>query len=359
MSQSLPAALELLPNRVWRTYLGGRTLDEWAGVSAPKDSHFPEDWIGSVVPARNIGREAMVEEGLSRVIHDGEPVLLKDLIDRYPRAFLGGHAKPGGAEIGFLAKLLDSSIRLHIQAHPTRAFAKARLDSDFGKAEGYVILATRPEVADPYVLIGFQRPPDRETYRKAVLDQDIEAILEPFDRISVGPGDVFFVPGGVPHAIGPGVMMLEVMEPSDLAVRLEFERGGYVLPESARFMGQDVDLAMDIIDFSSWPIERVRAECFAQPIEREPLGQASRSWSMIDERLTDRFSVDRWKIEGEVDYTPQGFEVFLVASGTGRLSGEGVSIKAGRGTYGLFIAEAGPIRICSTGEPLEIFIVRS
>ncbi|MEM1210700.1 MAG: class I mannose-6-phosphate isomerase [Planctomycetota bacterium] len=359
MSADLPAAFELLPNRVWRTYLGGRTLDEWAGTETPEDAHFPEDWIGSVVPARNIGREALTEEGLSRVMHHGQPVLLKDLIDQHPSAFLGPHAEAGRAAIGFLAKLLDSSIRLHIQAHPTRAFAKRRLGSDFGKAEGYVILATRPEVADPYVLIGFQRPPDRAAYRRAVLDQDIDKILEPFDRIPVGPGDVFYVPGGVPHAIGPGVMMLEVMEPSDLAVRLEFERGGYVLPESARFMGHDVDLAMDLIDFSPRPIERVRAECFAEPIERDPIGVASRSWAVIDDRLTDRFSVDRLEIDGEAQYTPRGFEVFLVTRGAGRLEGQGVSLDLCRGTRGVLRAEAGLIRLCSAEAPLEVLVVRS
>jgi mannose-6-phosphate isomerase len=40
------------------------------------------------------------------------------------------------------------------------------------------------------------------------------------------------VPGGMPHAIGEGVFMIEVMEPTDFAVRIEFERGGYVLPEN-------------------------------------------------------------------------------------------------------------------------------
>lgn len=33
----------LPPNRVWRTYHGGRVLDRLTGVSQPTDSHFPED----------------------------------------------------------------------------------------------------------------------------------------------------------------------------------------------------------------------------------------------------------------------------------------------------------------------------
>jgi len=54
--------LRLPPNRVWRTYLGGRTLDELASevgghvpvpAFSPADTHFPEDWIASTTRAIN------------------------------------------------------------------------------------------------------------------------------------------------------------------------------------------------------------------------------------------------------------------------------------------------------------------
>ncbi len=38
-----------------------------------------------------------------------------------------------------LVKYLDSATRLHFQVHPTKAFAKERLDSNKGKTEAYVI----------------------------------------------------------------------------------------------------------------------------------------------------------------------------------------------------------------------------
>ena len=59
----------LAPNRVWRTYLGGATLDAIYGKPAPADSHFPEDWILSTTRAVNAGRES-VEEGVSRVVSE-------------------------------------------------------------------------------------------------------------------------------------------------------------------------------------------------------------------------------------------------------------------------------------------------
>ena len=53
-------------NRVWRTYQGGKQLDIMEGKKSPQDSSFPEDWIGSTVEARNVGREG-ISEGLASV----------------------------------------------------------------------------------------------------------------------------------------------------------------------------------------------------------------------------------------------------------------------------------------------------
>ena len=59
--------LKFSANRVWRTYQGGKQLDLIEGKENPQDSSFPEDWIGSTVEARNIGREN-ITEGLARIL---------------------------------------------------------------------------------------------------------------------------------------------------------------------------------------------------------------------------------------------------------------------------------------------------
>ena len=58
----LEPCYRLAPNRVWRTYPGGRTLDQIEGVRKPEDSHFPEDWLLSTTAARNVGREEFPDE---------------------------------------------------------------------------------------------------------------------------------------------------------------------------------------------------------------------------------------------------------------------------------------------------------
>lgn len=315
-TMELPSFFPLPPNRVWRTYLGGRVLDQIENKPQPADSHFPEDWIASTTRAKNIGREDQVDEGLAMVELDGERTTLAALIEAQPQAMLGAdHVRKHGPNVGFLTKFLDSSIRLHIQAHPTVAFSQKHLGSNHGKTEGYYIVSTRPEVAEPYIYFGFQRPPDRDVYRRAILQQDESALLSPFDRVPVKPGDAFVVPGGVPHAIGEGVFMIEIMEPTDFAVRLEFERGGYTLPESARFMDRGVDFALDMLDFSPWPQQRIRDERFGEPRLVRRFGEAGVEESLIDDRLTELFQVRRLRLNRDIERSDDPFHIGIVTRG--------------------------------------------
>ena len=142
-----------------------------------------------------------------------------------------------------------------IQCHPTIPFAQKHLNSNSGKTEAYVILRIRDEVKEPYIYMGFQHPPERAEFKRMIEEQDSEALLACFEKIPIKPGDVFMVPGGMPHAIGEGVFMIEIMEPTDFVARIEFERGGYVLPEESRFMNRGIDFALSMFNYDPAPID--------------------------------------------------------------------------------------------------------
>ncbi len=328
---NLPDIFFLPPNRVWRTYPGGKRLDAMEGKANPEDSRFPEDWIGSTTRAVNKGREHLVEEGLAKVEVDGETVLLKELCERYPDAMLGArHVAEYGPVTQFLLKFLDSAIRLHIQCHPTIPFARKYLNSGSGKTEAYVILGIREEVKEPYIYMGFQRPPAPDELKRIVQEQDMDAMLACFDRVPIKPGDVFMVPGGMPHAIGEGVFMIEIMEPTDFAVRVEFERGGYVLPEEARFMNRDVDFAVSMFDFNPTPIEKIKDQyfCFPKPlVERN----GSAEYVLIDESRTPCFRVNRVDVKGRYEKRADSFYVGIVSKGRGavRINGQDHPLEEG------------------------------
>jgi len=74
---------ELPQNRVWRSYQGGRILDELVGKAEPCDSHFPEDWVGSVTAASNPDSTNELE-GISKIQLEDQTLLLPDLIAKDP-----------------------------------------------------------------------------------------------------------------------------------------------------------------------------------------------------------------------------------------------------------------------------------
>ena len=306
--------IELPQNRVWRSYQGGLILDRLAGKT-PCDGHYPEDWIGSVTAAKNPDSQD-ANEGISKVELDGQQILLPELIAMDPDYFLGPeHVARFGQQPMLLVKLLDSAVRLQLQAHPTATFAQRHLNSNSGKAEAYYILDIRDDVGQAYVHLGFQRPPAREDFQRWIQDQDMDSIMECFDRIEVQRGDVLFIPGGVPHAIGEGILMVEIMEPSDLVVRFEFECAGYTLPESARFMNRGLDFCMDIFDFDAMPEERIRKEFMFSPKLETTYNDDSKRYNLIGPETTSCYRVKKSVIRGVVEREDSEFYIGVVTDG--------------------------------------------
>jgi len=335
--------IELPQNRVWRSYQGGYTLDKLIGKRDPRDSHFPEDWIASVTAACNPGSSNEIE-GISKVRIGGQELLFTDLIARDPEYFLGAdHVARFGQQPMVLVKLLDSAVRLQLQAHPTAEFAQAHLNSSSGKAEAYYILDVREDVEEAFVYLGFQRPPDRAELKRCIEEQDLVTMESFFDRIRVKPGDVLFIPGGVPHAIGGGIFMVEIMEPSDLVVRFEFESAGYTLPESARFMDRGLDFCLDIFDLEVRSESRVRAEHMFKPRLEKTYGPNAHRYHLVGVETTPCYQVKKSVISGVVEREDETFFTAVITRGACVVKTDEAEIKldtfdkffcpAGLGTY--------------------------
>jgi mannose-6-phosphate isomerase len=344
--------IPLLPNRVRRNYRGGYLLDQLDDRPVPGDGDRPEDWLASTVPAINPGLPSIPDEGLARVrANDDKIVPLRELFEKEPEFYLGErHVRRLGGQPGFLAKLLDSSMRLHVQAHPTAAFARKHLGSPWGKLETYVILALR-DPATAYIRLGFQRPPSPREWKRIVLEQDIPAMDRCFDRIPVQVGEVWLVPGGLPHAIGEGILMLEVMEPSDLVVRCEFEREGVVVPPNARFMQSPVDLALQIFDYTPLTVEQVKKNYNITP---QPFAPGEEL--LIGPAQTECFSITRLTVRGcQHLFSPGHLRIGLVAQGQGTLTVNNNRLALQAGSRFLLAAATTAGIIENSGEePLQI-----
>ena len=348
--------LLLLPqNRIWRTYTGGRTLDTLAGAPDPSDSHFAEDWIGSVTESLIPGRD-QPGEGLSTVLVGGQAHQLRALIAANPAYYLGAqHVAAFGPHPMLLVKFLDSAIRLHFQCHPSRAFARARLGSPSGKTEAYHILGVREGVAEPYFYMGFQHPPAPAELKRMILEQDIAAMERCFEKLPARPGDTFLIPGGFPHALGEGVFMIEIQEPTDFAVRYEFDRGGCVLPEAARFMGRDVDFALEMIDATARPLAEIERDYRCLPTREAELGPGSYTDTLIGPDKTPCFCVKKTTLAAPVLRASGGsFHIGIVTSGVCEVSVGGETLRLRR--YDKYFLPAGleATRFTPLGGPAEI-----
>lgn len=268
----------LAPTRVYRFYRGGKLIGRLRGEDEDDDV-FPEDWVGSVTRASNPGRDDP-EEGLSRLA-DGR--LLKDVIEGDPEYWLGE-----SSTTGILVKLLDPAQRLPVHAHPNRPFALRHFGSPFGKTEAWIVLDTRG--SDGELWIGLRESVDPATYRGWIERQDTGALLSSLNHVSARAGDVFFVPAGVPHAIGAGMLIAELQEPTDYSIVCEWT-GFPIAPEDAA-LGLGWDVAIGALD-----LER------HEPVRGLPPEAAEFFWA------------------DEVLEPPGRFAVLIVLEGEGTLDG--------------------------------------
>jgi mannose-6-phosphate isomerase len=204
--------VKLAPNQQHRFYCGGEAIARFRGVPST-DDHAPEDWVGST--ATVFGENGT---GLS-ALPDGR--LLRDAIATDPVAYLGpAHAARYGADPALLVKLLDAGERLPVHLHPDQTFARSHLGLARGKTEAWLIVETRG--ARPTVWVGFRDDVELDVVAGWVDRQDHASMLAALNELSVAPGDSIFVPAGLPHAIGEGILLVELQEPSDLSVLLEW-----------------------------------------------------------------------------------------------------------------------------------------
>jgi len=319
MKIDLSFPLILPQNRVWRTYTGGLFLDKLAGKSDSEISHFPEDWIASTVKAINKGRENIEKEGVSFVLDDqGEKIYFDDLIEKFPYEMLGEeYIEKYGKKINILVKLLDPSIRLHLQVHPTVPFAQKYLNSNNGKTEAYYIMNTKTD-ASPYLLMGFKSVIDKKIWKKIIEQQNINKMLSYVNRLPVKKGDSYIVSGGVPHALGEDMLVIEIQEPTDFVVRCEFKRGDYVLPESARFMNMDMNLALDMFTYESLPKEKIRDKYQVNPKILKTLPDGSEEHVFIDKQYTDKFRMHKiFVADNFYEKSIMSYQICIVTKGHG------------------------------------------
>jgi mannose-6-phosphate isomerase len=187
-----------LRTMVW----GGKRLTEWKKL--PLQENIGESW------------EVSTHELLPSVIANGTwaGYELREVIAKMPEAILGkAVAKKYDNQLPLLVKFIDTKSDLSVQVHPDDTMAM-REHQDRGKTEmWYVVDAEK----DAYIYAGFKEELSAEEYAKRVADG---SIMDALAKHEIRTGDVFYIPAGRVHAIGKGVMLVEVQQSSDRTYRI-------------------------------------------------------------------------------------------------------------------------------------------
>lgn len=168
---------------------------------------------------------------------------LHDLVREHPKELLGRHA--ACQQFPLLFKFLDAAETLSVQVHPNNAQAAVLAPRQHGKSEAWVILAANP---NSRLSVGLKPGVDRPTLEQHLVAGTVEQCLH---AIPARVGEVISVPAGTVHAIGAGVALAEIQQPSDVTFRLfdwnRRDAAGFLRP-------LHVEQALQCIDFSLGPV---------------------------------------------------------------------------------------------------------
>jgi mannose-6-phosphate isomerase len=231
--------------------------------------------------------------------------------------------------IPLLVKFIFPEDKLSVQVHPNDEYASRHeaAAGGTGKTEMWYAVAARPNAE---LRLGLEPGVTPDLFRKALTDGTVEQCLT---RFSVQPGDIFFVPAGSAHTIGPGVLLCEVQQHSDLTYRV-FDYNRRQADGSSRPL--HVPQALDVLQFGSQQCGKVRGV----QIQREALQKTYLA-------ACPYFASEIWEFAGAVagKTCPDRFELLVVLGGHGRIhwrsesmpynSGEAWMLPAALGDYDL------------------------
>jgi mannose-6-phosphate isomerase len=119
----------------------------------------------------------------------------------------------GEDDPALLVKYLFTADKLSVQVHPTDAYARAH-GHERGKSEAWQVLSAEPRAT---IALGTLKPMTKDELRRDAEDGTIEDKL---DWKAVKADQFWFSPAGTIHAIGPGLVVVELQQNVDLTYRL-------------------------------------------------------------------------------------------------------------------------------------------
>ncbi|RLD89831.1 MAG: mannose-6-phosphate isomerase [Bacteroidetes bacterium] len=187
-------------DKIW----GGQKIKTSLGIDYGNLPNCGEAWMVSGVE----GNPTLVSNGF---LAGNE---LNELVEIYMGDLVGDKVYDEyGIEFPLLIKFIDANDWLSIQVHPDDELA-AKRKIGRGKTEMWYILEADEEAQ---LIAGFNQKMNKEKYLNHLEDKTLKEILN-FEPVK--KGDVFYIPSGRVHALGPGILLTEIQQTSDTTYRI-------------------------------------------------------------------------------------------------------------------------------------------
>ncbi len=216
----------IFKERIW----GGRRLNEYFGKNLPENVNIGESWELADLPEdkSEIVNGPLAGQTIDQVIAElGVAVTGKNNV-RPP--------------LPLLIKILDAQDFLSVQVHPDAETCKRAGKGD-PKTECWYIIDAQPGAA---IYKGLKPGTTKEQFAEAIENGTCEEYLI---KVPVQVGECHFLPSGTCHAIGAGLLIAEIQQPSDTTYRVfDWNR---VDPATGQGRQLHIEDALESIHFDS------------------------------------------------------------------------------------------------------------
>ena len=186
--------------KIW----GGRKIKDVIGLDYGKLPNCGEAWLLSGL----WDEQSVVANG------DFEGDEINDLVETFMGDLVGeGVFDKYGEQFPLLIKIIDANDWLSVQVHPDDELAEKR-EIGNGKTEMWYVMQADQGAE---LVSGFNCEMNRMKYIRVLKDNAIESVL---NHESANQGDVFYIPAGRVHALGPGIVVAEIQQTSDTTYRI-------------------------------------------------------------------------------------------------------------------------------------------
>lgn len=236
----------IFKEKIW----GGRKIKEVLGMDYGKLPNCGEMWLLS----------GLWEEQSVVVNGDFAGDEINDLVETFMGDLVGEDVfDKYGEQFPLLIKIIDANDWLSVQVHPDDELAEKR-EVGNGKTEMWYVMQADPGAE---LVTGFNCEMNRMKYIKVLKDNAIESVL---NHETAEKGDVFYIPAGRIHALGPGIMVAEIQQTSDTTYRIyDWDR----IDVAGMRRELHIPQSLDAVDFD--PVENYKTLYVPMPNKTVPV----------------------------------------------------------------------------------------